>query len=439
MEYPHNTSSWSGLPETEPIEIAEVIVEVYRAPISRPVRTSFGVMTTRPAVLIRVREPDGVVGYGEAWCNFPEPAAEYRAKIVGDLLAPKLVDRTWPHPRAIFDHLSATTRIVALQAGEKGPFSHAIAGLDIAVWDMAARRAGHPLHRFLRPGAQDRLHVYASGIGPEAVMEQVLEARSTGHRAFKLKVGFNRDHDLANLAEVRRRLGPDTLIAVDANQAWTADEAVLRRREMAPFHPAWIEEPIGADHNPDDWLRVAEATDVPLAAGENVYGADGFDRMIKRTPVKIIQPDATKWGGISGCMPVAARIIASGRRYFPHYLGGGIGLLASAHLLAAAGGDGLLEVDCNSNPLREGLATPFPLPAHGQLTLGDQPGLGVEPTRSISGLITERIVKKRGDQPTLISPDSSCLRHTEPEKVTSSAASWGGPCLPSGERYHPGQ
>ena len=74
----------------------------------------------------------------------------------------------------------------------------------------------------------------------------------------------------------------------------------------------------------------------------------------------VVQPDVAKWGGISGCLPVARRVVAARRRYCPHYLGGGIGLLASAHLLAAVGGDGLLEVDCNPNPLREGLAEPFP-------------------------------------------------------------------------------
>lgn len=382
----------------EPIAIEELVVEVYRAPINRPVRTSFGIMTTRPAVLIRVCDPDGVVGYGEVWCNFPEPAAEYRSTIVGDLLAPQLIGRTWPHPGAIFDHLTSATRTVALQAGEQGPFSHAIAGIDIAIWDMTARRTGRPLHRFLKPDARDRVPAYASGIGPKEALAQVLEARSSGHRAFKLKVGFDREIDLTNLASLRQELGAETVIAVDANQAWSTRMAASRCREMARYSPAWLEEPIGADRHPDAWRILSKTSDIPLAAGENVYGDGGFNRMIEQTPVTIIQPDVTKWGGISGCLPVARRIIASGRRFFPHYLGGGIGLLASAHLLAAAGGDGLLEVDCNPNPLRKGLATPFPALTDGRLLIEDQPGLGVRPTESISRFLTRRIVKTLRDE-----------------------------------------
>jgi L-alanine-DL-glutamate epimerase-like enolase superfamily enzyme len=92
-----------------------------------------------------------------------------------------------------------------------------------------------------------------------------------------------------------------------------------------------------------------------------------------------VQPDLAKWGGISACLPLAGRIRAAGRRYCPHYLGGGIGLLASAHLLAATGGDGLLEIDANPNPLRERLCGPLAEVADGRAALTAAPGLGVDP------------------------------------------------------------
>ena len=379
-----------GFPDMEPIEVDELVVEVYRAPISRPVRTSFGTMRDRPAVLVRVRDPDGVVGYGEAWCNFPAPAAEHRARIIDEVLAPEVVGRSWPGPTAVFDHLSAGTRTVSLQAGERGPFAQAIAGIDIALWDMAARRTGQPLRRYLGGSADGRVPVYASGIGPEEPLAQALEARAAGHSAFKLKVGFGPEVDLANLAALRRRLGEHAVIAVDANQAWSAADAIRRCRELAPFSPLWMEEPIGADRGVDEWTLVAGNSAIPLAAGENVYGVRRFDRLIGLEAVAVIQPDVAKWGGISGCLPVARRAVAAGRLYCPHYLGGGIGLLASAHLLAAAGGNGLLEVDCNPNPLREGLAAPFPTLCDGHLLLSAAPGLGVAPGDGVAELVTER-------------------------------------------------
>jgi L-alanine-DL-glutamate epimerase-like enolase superfamily enzyme len=118
---------------------------------------------------------------------------------------------------------------------------------------------------------------------------------------------------------------------------------------------------------------------VPLAGGENVAGDAAFDEALAARVFRVVQPDMAKWGGFSGCLPVAQRILASGARYCPHFLGGGIGLLASAHLLAAAGGDGLLEVDSNENPLRTATAGPVNAVSAGRITLGDAPGLGVDP------------------------------------------------------------
>ena len=93
----------------------------------------------------------------------------------------------------------------------------------------------------------------------------------------------------------------------------------------------------------------------------------------------MIQPDAAKWGGLTMAARVARQALKAGRRFCPHYLGAGIGLLASAHLLAAVGGDGMLEVDINPNPLRDSFCGPVRDVADGRVTLGDEPGLGIEP------------------------------------------------------------
>ena len=95
-----------------------------------------------------------------------------------------------------------------------------------------------------------------------------------------------------------------------------------------------------------------------------------------------MQPDIAKWGGLSVCSDIAGDIMKSGKMFCPHYLGGGIGLLASAHLLAGVGGDGLLEVDSNDNPLRDRFCGPVIDIRDGMVTLGDDPGLGFAPDLS---------------------------------------------------------
>ncbi len=352
------------LPPTGPLRIVELGVAVYRAPIARPVRTAFGSMTDRPAVIVEAHAADGAVGYGEVWCNFPTCGAEHRARLVTSFLAPLVVDRTWSGPCEAFRELSARAAPLALQAGEPGPLAQAIAGIDIALWDLAARRAGQPLWRLLggerrRPSAGlCERHQPRPGASPQA-----LAARAAGFRAFKLKIGFGRrDRSRQPRGGARARSGRRRRSRSMPTRPGISAEALEMAAALAAFDPLWLEEPIAADSadraTGGAWPRPRRSRS---RAARTCAAMPRSIEAIAAGALAVIQPDVAKWGGITGCLPLARRIVAAGRRYCPHYLGGGIGLLASAHLLAAAGGDGMLEIDCNPNPLREGLATPFPI------------------------------------------------------------------------------
>jgi L-alanine-DL-glutamate epimerase-like enolase superfamily enzyme len=351
---------------------------VFRCPVDTPVRTSFGTMHDRPGVLVRVTDGDGASGWGEAWCNFPAVGAEHRARLVRGVLAPLAEGRSFRSPQALFAHLSERTAVLAIQSGEPGPIAQAIAGVDIAVWDMVARRQSLPLWRLLG-GQAGNVEVYASGLNPDAPERLAAARRDEGHRRFKLKVGFGRERDLRNLAALREALGPSATLMVDANQAWELDEAEAMLPALRPFDLQWLEEPLRADRPWAQWLRLRERSAIPLACGENIAGDAAFASALAAGALSVVQPDIAKWGGISAGLPVARAILAAGRRFCPHYLGGGVGLLASAHLLAAAGGDGWLEIDANPNPLRERLCGPLAEVRDGRASLGQAPGLGVEP------------------------------------------------------------
>lgn len=347
-----------------------------RAPVARPVLNAFGGMTARSALLVRLTAADGAYGWGEVWCNFPPPGVEHRARLLRSIFAPLVAGLDPSPPERVRAALEARTHKLAIQCGEPGPFAQIIAGIDQACWDLAARRAGVPLWKHLG-GTSNRVRVYASGLGPDAVVETALERRAAGYRAFKLKVGMNAARDRANLAALREALGADAAIMTDANQGWTPAEALERIADLAPLEPYWIEEPIAADESADAWSLLAERTGVALAAGENLRGEAAFDAAIAGGALRFLQPDVGKWGGISGCREVASRAVERGLVFCPHWLAGGVGLAASMHLLAAMGGGGFAEVDANPNPLREEV---FPLAvADGWATLPDAPGLGVAP------------------------------------------------------------
>jgi L-alanine-DL-glutamate epimerase-like enolase superfamily enzyme len=360
------------------IELARAEVIVCRAPLAQPVVTAFGAMRDRPAVLLRLADRHGAHGWGEVWCNFPASGAEHRARLLADTVLPLVLERALRTAGARAE-LEARLRVLALQTGEPGPLAQALAALDIALWDLAARRAGLPLARLLRAGAPAEVPVYASGINPDAAPERIAASRAAGHSRFKVKVGFGRDRDLAAVAAARAALAPGETLLLDANQAWDRDTAIAMAAALEAHSPGWLEEPLAADAPPEHWQALARSTSIPLAAGENLRGDAAFAEALSAGALAVLQPDACKWGGVGGCLAVAQAALAAGRRYCPHYLGGGVGLLASAHLLAAAGGDGWLEVDVNPNPLREGLAQPFPAIGGGAMALPTGPGLGVEP------------------------------------------------------------
>jgi len=148
---------------------------------------------------------------------------------------------------------------------------------------------------------------------------------------------------------------------------------------LGEFGLGFIEEPIPADRPAAEWAELAMLSPVPLAGGENVSGFESFATLINNGHHGVVQPDMLKWGGVTGAYAVGRRAVAAGRSYCPHWLGSGIGLLAAAQVLAAAGGPGLLEHDVMENPLREALALPFPKVQNGVLPLPTEPGLGVEP------------------------------------------------------------
>jgi len=358
--------------------IARIDAFVFRFPNERPVATSFGIMRDRPAVFVRLESQDGAFGWGEIFANWPAAGAEHRANLLMHDIADLVLGHSFAAPAELLPRLERETRIRAIQCGEQGPFRQVAAGLDIALWDLFARRAGVPLYRFINATAISSVPAYASGIGINSARDAIADARKAGHHMFKVKVGFERDVDANALRVLVSSLGAHERLAADANQAWEIDGALAFLGSMSDVRLAWLEEPMPVDAPESDWSRLADASHIPLAGGENIAGLDAFDAAIAAGHLAVLQPDVAKWGGLTGCGLVARRAVAAGRTYCPHFLGGGIGLLASAHLLAAVGGDGVLEVDINDNPLRDALADPQGSLRSGHWHLNERPGLGID-------------------------------------------------------------
>ncbi len=369
------------------VVIRRIETFLYRAKISKPVVSTITSIDRRVALLVRLEDSEGACGWGEIYATMPAYGAEHRANTVHKMLAGLLLGAPLASPAACWQMLTQKTYAMMVQTGEHGPFSAAIAGIDCALWDLFARRAGVPLWVLLGgvpgavsggvPGGAPRtLPVYASGLNPADGPAVVEASRAKGFRAFKQKIGFGDAIDSGNLQRIRAGMRAGEALMVDVNQGWSVAEALRMAPGLAAFDLAWVEEPLLADRPAHEWQQCAQAFAPLLAGGENLM-AEQF--AAQSGWLGVIQPDVGKWGGVSAAWAVARAALAQGKRFCPHWLASGIGLMTSAHLLAGAGGDGMLEVDVNENPLREVLAQPYPALVEGAYGLSRRAGIGVEP------------------------------------------------------------
>lgn len=362
------------------LRIARIETFLYRAEVKEPVKTSFGSIPRRSALLLRVEDAEGAHGWGEVWCNFPPFSADNKMRLFETVIAPEALAGTYRSPGDAWHSLTAKTARWAIQGGEPGPFAACIAGVDLALWDLAARRAGKPLRALLAgDDVRNAVPAYASGLNPETAPETVSRCREAGFRAFKVKVAFGAESDTRVVSGLAHALRPGERLMVDANQGWDLAEARRAVPHLGAYGLGFIEEPIPADRPAAEWAELAMLSPVPLAGGENVMGYADFAALINDGHHGVVQPDMLKWGGVTGAHAVGRRAVSAGRSYSPHWLGSGIGLLAAGQVLAAVGGPGMLEHDVMENPLREALARPFPRIRDGILPLPEAPGLGADP------------------------------------------------------------
>ena len=286
------------------LRIARIETFLYRAEVREPVKTSFGSIPRRSALLLRVEDTDGAHGWGEVWCNFPPFSADNKMRLFETVIGPAALAGTYLDPMDAWHTLTTRTSRWAIQGGEPGPFAACLGGLDLALWDLAARRAGKPLRVLLAGGeVRDTVPVYASGLNPDTAAEAVARCREAGFHAFKVKVAFGTEMDTTVVSSLMRDLRPGERLMVDANQGWDLPEARRAVPRLGEYGLGWIEEPIPADRPAVEWAELAMLSPVPLAGGENVMGYDGFAALIGNGHHGVVQPDMLKWGGVTGGAP----------------------------------------------------------------------------------------------------------------------------------------
>lgn len=344
-----------------PVQSAQT--RIVDLPLDRPVRSATHDIDRVTNVVVELHA-DGITGMGYAVAlataharAIDELARDLASRVIG--LEPSSVREWW---QATWQELNFV--------GQAGPSVMALAAVDTALWDLHARQLGQPLHRLLGAG-RPRLRAYATGGWLSSTLDELVEeaqsVRERGLGWFKLKVGMpDPDEDVARIAALREHF-PDLGLMVDANQAWRPAEAINRGRRLQELGILWLEEPVDVADVAGS-AQVAAALDVPVCAGETVFGAAAVLRLIRERAADVINPDLMRCGGITGLLDVTTAATALGVEVTPHTF-----LESSAQVLAVAG-DGFVEyVPGWWDRL---FAEPFAF-ADGCLVLPSEPGLGV--------------------------------------------------------------
>jgi L-alanine-DL-glutamate epimerase-like enolase superfamily enzyme len=261
--------------------------------------------------------------------------------------------------------------------GRYGQTLFALSGLDIALWDIAAKAAGVPLHRLFGMSTPADVPAYASLLrygDPATVRSQCAAAVAQGYRDIKLH-----ERTVPAVAAAREGAGPDARIMIDVNCPWTVQEASAMSEAFAPYDILWLEEPVWPPENYAGMAQVRYGGPLAIAAGENACTVWDFEKMLAAGAVTYAQPSVTKVGGITEFRKIMALCEANNVLLAPHSPYFGPGFLATIHLLVGTE----QPVERYFGDLEADLFGGATLTRNGRLAVPDVPGIGPDPDPAI--------------------------------------------------------
>ncbi len=327
--------------------------------------------------LIAVYTDGGITGWGSAFSN--DALVQAALKI----LEPLYMDENPLEPERVSEKLHANT----FWLGRGGAITHAISGIDIAMWDILGKSTGQPVGRLLGGRYRDRVRPYASLLmcEPGRLSEHLLAEREQGFQAFKIGWGpFGRESDAVDeqiVRAAREAVGSNAMLMVDAGASdafwqqgykWAARAADM----LDEYGVYWFEEPLSPD-NLNEYILLRKNSPVPIAGGEVLTRRQSFTPWLQGGAFDIVQPDVTKVGGISEERRIAWMAEENGVRFIPHGWNTALGLAADLHLASACKHTDLVEYLTGSPFIDDIVETKWSLDANGELVIPHEPGLGI--------------------------------------------------------------
>lgn len=347
--------------------VVSICTDFYQVPLPVTLTdATHGAIPHFELVTVRIQDSDGMAGLGYTYAV--NSGAQAFAVLIDRYLTPVITGTDVDCTESTWERMWWALHY----AGRGGHATSAISAVDIALWDLRARRAGQPLWRYLG-GYDPRVPVYAGGIDLGFPVAQLLEQadrfRKDGFRAIKMKVGRpDWREDVDRVRRMRQHVGDGFPLMVDANMRWSADQAVKMARALAEFDLVWLEEPTIPDDVPGH-VRVLRDGGLPVATGENLHTLYEFQHMITAGAVSYPEPDICNVGGVTVFRKVAALAEAHNLPVTSH---GAHDL--TVHLMAAAPNRTYMEA--HGFGLERFLADPLQI-VDGVAVAPDRPGHGL--------------------------------------------------------------
>lgn len=353
--------------------------------------SDFGRLASFDSVIVRIDTDTGLTGWGEAKAGVGSAAAcgglaaiinaDYAPLLTGQ--DPRDISRLWDvmynTPR---DGYAIARGHVFPQLGRRGLSISAIAGVDIALWDILGKSLNVPVWRLLGGRRMERMPAYASGGWADAgqIGAQLQGyCDKAGFRAVKMRVGVMDGSPARSAARVRaarEALGPDIRLMADAHGTWTVAEARAFCHMAEDLDLFWLEEPVSADDKSGQ-AEVRRSSTIPISSGESEFTRHDFRDLAELRAADVLQPDLAIAGGITEGLRIASIASAFNLRLAPHLWSGAPAFAAGMHLAATQSSGFILEYSLGHNPmLHDLIEEEFPV-VDGHVEIPDRPGLGI--------------------------------------------------------------